>query len=212
MAEITHEEDLKLRLTDASREEIRKAIRHFRLPEYEEITNVGLYLDQVTRYINEYMFPLGDDMAITSSMVSNYVKRGLVSNPVHKQYSRDQIATLIAITMVKSLLSLDHISLLVQINRDYNESLNAYNYFRDELNRAFLQVFGIEKQSEIDKNETTDLQQLIHRLAIAVAHKIYLQISFTAISQFCDLSVTQKKTKEKKRKKSDESIPEETPQ
>ena len=56
-----------LHMTDTIHDQVKQALHHFRLPRYDEITDVGLYLDQTTRYINEYMFPLSEDMAITSS-------------------------------------------------------------------------------------------------------------------------------------------------
>ena len=36
-------------------------IARFRLPRYSEITNVGLYLEQVAKYVSVYLEPLGND-------------------------------------------------------------------------------------------------------------------------------------------------------
>lgn len=58
-------------------------ISEFRMPRYREIPDVGLYLDQTVKYMNRYLAPLGC-MEITTSMVSNYVKKGYISNPVRK--------------------------------------------------------------------------------------------------------------------------------
>ena len=74
-----------------TKEYIAASVRNFRLPRYEEIPNVGLYLEQTAKYINEYLAPMQDG-ALTPSMISNYVKKHLISNPIKKQYSRDQIA------------------------------------------------------------------------------------------------------------------------
>ena len=90
------------------KDEIKASIENFRLPRYDEIPDVGLYLEQTTKYISELLSPL-EDISITRSMISNYIKQGLVSNPVKKQYSRDQIAYLIYIAIAKTVLSLDHI-------------------------------------------------------------------------------------------------------
>lgn len=35
-------------------------IEGFRLPRYEQIPNVGLYLEQVVRYVNAHLAPLGE--------------------------------------------------------------------------------------------------------------------------------------------------------
>ena len=69
------------------------SIREFHLPRYDQIPDVGLYLEQTTKYINGYLAPLGC-MELTASMVSNYVKKGLIPAPVKKQYSAQHIAYL----------------------------------------------------------------------------------------------------------------------
>ena len=43
------------------------------LPEYREIPDVGLYLDQAVKYINGILEPY-PDLQVTGSMLSNYVK------------------------------------------------------------------------------------------------------------------------------------------
>ena len=83
-------------------QELANAIKDFHLPKYTEIPNVGLYLEQTAKYISEALSPLFKN-AITGSMNSNYVKKGLVSNPVKKQYDREQIAYLIFIALVKNV-------------------------------------------------------------------------------------------------------------
>ena len=86
----------------------------FCLPRYQEIPNVGLYLEQVTRYIGECFEPLMDGV-ITASMISNYVKKGLLQNPVKKQYDREHIARLLVIAVSKTVLSLEEVQqLLIQ--------------------------------------------------------------------------------------------------
>ena len=73
------------------KEQIAQSVADFRLPRYHEIPNVGLYLEQATKYVCEYLAPLGE-YTLTPSMISNYVKKGLIANPVKKQYGRDHIA------------------------------------------------------------------------------------------------------------------------
>ena len=65
----------------------------FALPRYDEIPSVGLYLDQAVQYVNGHYrsFP---GVALTPSMVSNYVKQGLVNHPIKKKYTREQLACL----------------------------------------------------------------------------------------------------------------------
>lgn len=52
----------------------------FRLPRYAELPTMGLYLEQVTAYLNTQLAPL-EDVRLTSAMVSNYVKHHLITGP-----------------------------------------------------------------------------------------------------------------------------------
>ena len=53
---------------------MKTAIRAFHLPRYQDLPDMGLYLEQTTQYLNHFLAPLGC-MEVTSSMISNYVKR-----------------------------------------------------------------------------------------------------------------------------------------
>ena len=50
---------------------IARNIRDFHLPRYEDIPNVGLYLEQTVSYITEYLNPIQKG-AITGSMAEAY--------------------------------------------------------------------------------------------------------------------------------------------
>ena len=77
---------------------MKSSIQGFHMPRYQDIPNMGLYLEQTTKYLNHFLAPLGC-MEVTSSMVSNYVKKGLIPSPVKKQYGADQIAYLFFIAV-----------------------------------------------------------------------------------------------------------------
>ena len=52
-----------------TKQQIGQSIADFRLPRYNEIPNVGLYLEQATKYVCEYLAPLGE-FSLTPSMIS----------------------------------------------------------------------------------------------------------------------------------------------
>ena len=107
-----------------TKQKIADSLRGFRLPRYHEIPDVGLFLEQVAKYISSFLEPLGD-ITVTGSMISNYVKKGLVDNPVKKQYYRDQIAYLIFISMAKNVLSLEDIQLFIEIQKKTYDAKTA---------------------------------------------------------------------------------------
>ena len=161
-------------------EEMTAAIRAFRLPRYEEIPNVGLYLEQAAKYINEYLLPLQEG-GITGSMISNYVKKHLVANPVKKQYDRDQIAYLLFISVVKGVLSLDNVGTLLEIQKKDYPSQVAYNYFCTELEQVLQAVFGLGDALPVLAPDADTGKVLLHNVVITVAHKIYLEKCFGAL-------------------------------
>lgn len=160
--------------------QVQTAVKDFWLPRYREIPDVGLYLEQVAKYINDSLSPL-IQAELTGSMISNYVKKGLVASPIKKQYSREQIAYLLYIAVVKSVLPMEDIRLMVGIQQKTYESEIAYNYFCTELECVLSCVF--ERQSDIGavQGDVTDEKLMLRNTIIAVAHKVYLDKLFAAI-------------------------------
>lgn len=150
-----------------------EAIGQFRLPRYVEIPDVGLYLEQTVKYIDGFLAPL-PDVALTASMVSNYVKKGLISNPVKRCYNREQIAHLIFIALAKSVLSLDSIHKLTRMGLRQYTSERAYNYFCSEFENMLLFVFEFKEVLEEIGEESSEEKQMLRNVVIAMAHKFYL--------------------------------------
>ena len=59
------------------RSRLAESVRSFHIPRLGEIPDVGLYLEQVTRYVNQSITGCGLS-PITASMVSNYVKQKII--------------------------------------------------------------------------------------------------------------------------------------
>ena len=159
-------------MNNENKTEIKSLIKDFSLPRYNDIPNVGLYLEQVVKYISEYLSPLGS-FSLTGSMVSNYVKKGLVENPVKKQYDRKQIASLIFIAVAKNVLSMDDILLLFKMQEKTYEPKRAYDYFCNELENVLGYVFGL-KDIETIGSDSNDTKTMLRNTIIAVAYKVYL--------------------------------------
>lgn len=157
------------------------SVQDFRLPRYEEIPNVGLYLEQVTKYINEYLFPILEG-SLTPSMVSNYVKKHLIDNPVKKQYNRDQIAYLFFIAVAKSVLSLDALTNFIRVQQRTYCIQTAYDYFAAELENLIQYTFELKDTVDVVGQDDTDEKRLLYSCIVAVTQKIYLEKSLEAIA------------------------------
>ena len=159
---------------------IRESIEGFRLPRYAYIPDVGLYLEQTTKYLSDCLAPV-IDCEITGTMISNYVKRGVVDSPVRKQYSRDQIAYLIFAMCAKQALSLDNIKLMMSIQKETYPAEIAYDYFCQEFENMVEYVFGVKPLPDVVGVENTSEKIMLRNAIITAAHKIYLDKLFAAL-------------------------------
>ena len=157
-----------------------ESLRDFRMPRYDQLPEMGLYLDQTVTLINEYLSPL-QESALTASMVSNYVKKGLISRPEGKRYSREQIAYLIFIALAKNVLSLDDLSRFIRVQQRSYPVPRAYDYLCEELENLLAYVFGLKDAVDNVGVDSTVEKMMLRNTIIAAAHKIYLDKYFTML-------------------------------
>lgn len=156
------------------------SIEKFRMPRYREIPDVGLYLDQTVKYINGFLTPLGV-MEITTSMVSNYVKKGYIANPVRKQYNAEQIARLFFIAIVKSVISMENIDTLFAMQRQSYTLPKAYDFFCDELEAVLAYTFGLRDDLPTLGDQPTVPKQMMCSVITAISNIIYLSSCFERV-------------------------------
>ena len=82
----------------------------YRLPEWQELPQINLYLDQVIALVNQFLgffvYDPAEEKLLTPSMVNNYVKSRLIPPPVRKKYGRKHIALLLMICTFKQSVSM----------------------------------------------------------------------------------------------------------
>ena len=149
-------------------------MQNFRLPRYHEIPNVGLYLEQTVKYISDYL-EIVLPGCLTNSMVSNYVKKGLIASPVKKQYSREQIAYLFFIAAAKNILSLDALQNFIHLQQRTYTVEKAYNYFVEEFENVLLYCFDLKPTLDAVGEEESNEKRLLYSCIASLAQKIYLE-------------------------------------
>ena len=165
-----------------TKQQVAQSVKDFRLPRYHEIPTMGLYLEQATKYIGEYLAPLGE-YTLTPSMISNYVKKGLIANPVKKLYSRDQIAYLFFIAVAKSVLSLDALTGFIKVQQSSYTLSKAYNYFAEEFENLLQFTFELKDTMEMVGEDNTDEKRLLYTCIVAAVQKVYLEKCLEAIAK-----------------------------
>ena len=162
--------------------EISNSVQNFHLPKFNEIPDVGLFLDQVTKYVSDYLSPLTKN-PITSSMISNYVKKEIIPRPVKRLYFREHIVYIIFIAIAKNVLPLEHLQTFIEMQKKTYDIEIAYEYFCMEFENVLLYVF--EKKDTLDMIgiDDTDEKYMLRNTIIAVVHKFYLEKCFERIEE-----------------------------
>lgn len=168
-------------MKDSTKQQVSQSVKDFRFPRYNEIPNVGLYLEQATKYVGEYLAPLGE-YTLTPSMISNYVKKGLIANPVKKQYGREQIAYLFFIAIAKSVLSLDALTGFIKVQQSSYTLPKAYDYFCEQFEELLRFTFELQDTMDIVGEDNTDEKRLLFTCIVAAVQKVYLEKCLEAIA------------------------------
>lgn len=148
-------------------------IRSFRMARYRDLPNMGLYLEQTVKYINSCLLPLGC-LEITTSMVSNYVKKGVIPKPVKKQYYAEHIAYLFFVAFAKNLVSIEDIGLLIDIQKSSYMLPVAYDYLCCEMESNLLYIFGLKEAMENLGETDSDEKNLLRNLIFSAAQVIHM--------------------------------------
>ncbi len=145
-----------------------------KLPKWEELPDIGLYMDQLEKLLNKYLNIYNDgdeEKLITRAMINNYVKNELIPKPQKKLYSRDHIAYLLVIGLLKPVLSISNIKEILKCqneHRDAKEILNlVYNIL--ELSSDFFidkVALKVESMLEIDGNSSLAFTSLAMTMGI----------------------------------------------
>lgn len=154
-------------------------IEKFHLPRWKEIPEIDLYIDQVVSLLENYLanYIANDnekgEHIITKTMINNYVKHGVVKSPVNKKYSREHIAYLFVIFVLKQIYSMEEIKKLITLAIETSPIDQAYNRFCSELEKAIKMTFTGE--SYINNDRLSQEQYILRNVVQSFANKLYVQ-------------------------------------
>ena len=154
-------------------------IEKFHLPRWKEIPEIDLYIDQVVSLLENYLanYIANDnekgEHIITKTMINNYVKHGVVKSPVNKKYSREHIAYLFVIFVLKQIYSMEEIKKLISLAIETSPIDQAYNRFCSELEKAIKMTFTGE--SYINNDRLSQEQYILRNVVQSFANKLYVQ-------------------------------------
>lgn len=150
---------------------------------WDELPDIPLYMDQVVSYLTRQMVCFEPGDALTSAMINNYIKDGLLSRANGKKYGQEHLAYLTAISALKQVLSVREMRALVSIGRDTGTSQQQYEYFCRFLDRALTQA-----TDHLDENaQVEDLPGMVLTYALqSYAHGLVCRRLLEIMAQKSD--------------------------
>ena len=140
--------------------DLKERMEHERPAQWHELPDIALYMDQIIAYMPRQLIRFDDREALTSAMVNNYIKDGMLPRAEGKRYNRTHLAYLTAICALKQVLSMQDVDTLFgqgPLDRE------TYALFREAHQRAVRETCqALEKTCR----EKEDLKQAALLLAV----------------------------------------------
>ena len=149
-----------------------KYLNEYRLPAWEDLPDIGLYMEQVVALLKgylDYMPPeLKGEQLITPATINNYVRKRIMPEPIKKRYYRPHVAYLIMICTLKQSLSLSTLQTIIpmplseeELEALYRSYVNrhriAASFFVQQVRIAAAGILDHEPESELSTGDTGEL-------------------------------------------------------
>ena len=129
---------------------LQERLRTQRPVEWDQLPDFSLYMDQVLSYMDRQVIRFDEDDGLTAAMVNNYTKSGLVPRAEGKKYSRDHLAYLTVICVLKRVMSTRDMDLLIREELQGDRSVrDGYAAFCESLDKALI-LTADEMESRMD--------------------------------------------------------------
>ncbi len=163
--------------------ELKEKLTSQRPDAWDKLPDIPLYMDQVVSYLTRQMVCFEPGDALTSAMINNYIKDGLLSRANGKKYGQEHLAYLTAISALKQVLSVREMRALVSIGRDAGTSQQQYDYFCRFLDQALTQA-----TDHLDENaQVEDLPGMVLTYALqSYAHGLVCRRLLEIMAQKSD--------------------------
>ena len=137
-----------------------KGLEQFKLPRWEELPSIDLYLDQVLSLLEEWLGPyltFDGKKIMTKTMINNYVKQKFIAPPA----------------ILKPVYTIEEISRLIKLSIRINEKEKAYNEFCGHIESAVYHAFHQTSMPKIPCE--TDPRHLFWNVCNSFACQLYVR-------------------------------------
>lgn len=186
--------------------ELCEKLAEHKLPRWNALPDIELYMDQVVAVMEKQLSLYQENYAedsrlITPSIINNYVKLKIIPAPVKKRYSREHLAYLIIICILKQTLAISSITKIIatqlqtkSIEALYDEFCNIY-----EQVVPFVDFSEHELSAEDeDLNDEEDMSTFILKSAILSTTSKFICEGILSVVDGMDEQKQEKKADNKK--------------
>lgn len=145
--------------------ELKKRLEQERPAAWDMLPDISLYMDQLIAYMPRQLIRFEESEKLTSAMVNNYIKDGLLPRADGKRYEQTHLAYLTAICALKQVLSVKEIKNLIQNGSEGREPERLYAHFCKVLDETLTAT-----AESLDENTR---QEDLARLALGLALRSY---------------------------------------
>ena len=144
-------------------QDLRRRMEEQRPADWDALPDIALYMDQVVSYMPRQLIWFDETPPLTSAMVNNYIKDGLVPRAEGKRYGPIHLGYLTAVAALKQVLSVRDIGALLNAGRATEKTPSElYAYFCRALDRAMTET----AQSIDPEAQREDLARMALDLAV----------------------------------------------
>ena len=154
-------------------------MENYRLPTWDELPTIELYMDQVVLLVSQYLelIPHSEEApVVTPSTINNYVRLKAMPPPLKKRYSRRHLAYVIMICALKQSMTLTEIQKLLPPDLSDGETQGVYNRFADSVHatsRIFIShIDAIADQELTPGNEYGCAGLVLHSAVSSMLYKL----------------------------------------
>lgn len=154
-------------------------IASFRMPRWNELPSMPIYLEQVLTLVDEYInntLSQNGEKLLTKTMINNYVKHQYIEAPVNKKYSKAAVASLLAISVLKPSFTIEEICKLIATARISFDTPKAYDLFCSGIEQAIHHAFQRTTMPRLENPD--DPRDLIWNVCNACAAKIFVNLTY----------------------------------
>ena len=150
---------------------------------YDRLPDIDLYMDQVIEYLSRHALSSRENDKISSAMINNYIKDGLLPRATDKKYSREHLAYLLMIARLKQTLSVKDTGILLKAETEQVDIAPYFDSFQTLVAETARTIGGMLPKEESERSSVALRLAITGYVSRLVCELILTELSETDKSE-----------------------------